>query len=239
MSIQWTEIGPCRLACADSRDVLETIEHVHATVTDPPYGVRLGEKGPTRMGKTMYEGFEDTPEYIRDVCATVVRMSIAISDAVIMTPGTNVWAYPPAAATGCIYNPAGGGLCSWGFITSQPLLYYGKDPHFPKKPQSVQWNETSKKNGHPCPKPERLMMWMVDRVSLPGQTVLDPFLGSGRTGVACVRMGRKFIGIELVPKYFDIACAEIERAVSESNHGFFSYEFSSPKVKPEADVGFF
>jgi DNA modification methylase len=50
---------------------------------------------------------------------------------------------------------------------------------------------------------------MVNRVSFEGETVLDPFMGSGTTGVACVRLGRKFIGIELEPRYFDIACKRI------------------------------
>ena len=48
-----------------------------------------------------------------------------------------------------------------------------------------------------------------------GQTILDPFMGSGTTGVACAKLGRKFIGIELKPKYFDIACERIEAAYKQ------------------------
>jgi site-specific DNA-methyltransferase (adenine-specific)/modification methylase len=62
--------------------------------------------------------------------------------------------------------------------------------------------------GHPTQKPVALMAWCLG--FLPdAQTILDPFMGSGTTGVACVQLGRKFIGIELEPRYFDIACRRI------------------------------
>lgn len=51
----------------------------------------------------------------------------------------------------------------------------------------------------------------------PSGTVLDPFMGSGSTGVACARLGRRFIGIEIEPKYFDIACNRIEQAQRQSD----------------------
>jgi site-specific DNA-methyltransferase (adenine-specific)/modification methylase len=65
---------------------------------------------------------------------------------------------------------------------------------------------------HPTQKPEALMRWCVDRLPTDAQTILDPFMGSGTTGVAAVQMGRDFIGIEREPKYFDIACKRIEDA---------------------------
>jgi DNA modification methylase len=56
---------------------------------------------------------------------------------------------------------------------------------------------------------------MKDLVSRTTGTVLDPFMGSGTTGVACAQLGRKFIGIEIEPKYFDIACRRIEQAYAQ------------------------
>ncbi len=56
------------------------------------------------------------------------------------------------------------------------------------------------------------MMRLVERASLTGDKILDPFMGSGTTGVAAVKLGRKFIGIEIEPKYFDIACRRISDA---------------------------
>lgn len=69
--------------------------------------------------------------------------------------------------------------------------------------------------GHPTEKPLGLMGELVQLFSNQGATVLDPFMGSGTTGVACARLGRKFIGIELEPKYFEIACRRIEEAQAQ------------------------
>lgn len=67
-------------------------------------------------------------------------------------------------------------------------------------------------NDHPCPYPENLIRPVIESSSPQSGTILDPFLGSGTTGVACAKLGRKFIGIEIEPKYFDIACRRIEQA---------------------------
>ena len=64
---------------------------------------------------------------------------------------------------------------------------------------------------HPTQKPIKLMAWCIKQAEN-AQTILDPFMGSGTTGVAAIQMGRKFIGIEREPKYFDIACKRIEQA---------------------------
>ena len=62
------------------------------------------------------------------------------------------------------------------------------------------------------PKPLSFIIKLVGKASLPDETILDPFMGSGTTGVAAMQLGRKFIGIEIEPKYFDIACERIENA---------------------------
>ena len=67
-------------------------------------------------------------------------------------------------------------------------------------------------DAHPTVKPLGLMRKYVGICSHADQTILDPFMGSGTTGVAAVQMGRDFIGIEREPKYFDIACRRIEQA---------------------------
>ena len=67
---------------------------------------------------------------------------------------------------------------------------------------------------HPTQKPLNLMRWCID-VAGDAETILDPFMGSGTTGVAAIQLGRKFIGIEREPKYFDIACQRIEQAVAQ------------------------
>ena len=78
---------------------------------------------------------------------------------------------------------------------------------------------------HPTQKPLALMAWCLKWVE--GHTVLDPFMGSGTTGVACVQMGRRFIGIERDPKYFDIACRRIEQAANQGQL------FAPPAAQPQ------
>jgi len=68
---------------------------------------------------------------------------------------------------------------------------------------------------HPTQKPIAVMEWVLREVTEDGQVILDPFMGSGTTGVAAVKLGRKFIGIEIEPKYFDIACRRISDALKQ------------------------
>ncbi len=66
---------------------------------------------------------------------------------------------------------------------------------------------------HPTQKPVSLMRWCIQQAKVPdGGAILDPYMGSGSTGVAAVQMRHPFIGIEMEPKYFDIACRRIEEA---------------------------
>jgi DNA modification methylase len=81
---------------------------------------------------------------------------------------------------------------------------------------------------HPTQKPLELMLWCIDRLPEPNDTIMDPFMGSGTTGVASVMRGRHFIGIEREPKYFDIACKRIEQAYAQPD-----MFVSPPSAKPE------
>jgi len=80
--------------------------------------------------------------------------------------------------------------------------------------------------GHPTQKPIEVMCWCIERLPDGANTILDPFMGSGTTGVACAKLGRKFIGIEIEPKYFDIACRRIEAAYAQPDM------FIVPPAKP-------
>jgi DNA modification methylase len=60
-----------------------------------------------------------------------------------------------------------------------------------------------------------MWQWLVVRASLSSETILDPFTGSGTTAIACIRTGRRFIGCEIERKYFDIACARIDRELDQ------------------------
>lgn len=92
-------------------------------------------------------------------------------------------------------------------------------------------------NEHPALFPVPFASHLIQTFSDSGETILDPFMGSGTTGVACANLGRKFIGIEIEPKYFDIACRRVERAYAQPR--LFEDEPVTPKQssmfdKPEA-----
>jgi len=87
--------------------------------------------------------------------------------------------------------------------------------------------------GHPTEKPVSLMRELLGDFTNAGETILDPFMGSGTTGVAALQMGRKFIGIELNEAYFDIACKRIEEAWKQPRL------FAEPKPKAVKPPTFF
>lgn len=83
---------------------------------------------------------------------------------------------------------------------------------------------------HPTQKPLQLMTWCIERFPKGATTILDPFAGSGTTGVAAVKLGRRFIGIEIEPRYFDIACRRIEEATKQRDL------FIEPPAKPKQNA---
>ncbi len=78
-------------------------------------------------------------------------------------------------------------------------------------------NNKDRHGGHPTEKPLSLMAELIRDFTQPEQTILDPFMGSGTTGMACVRSGRRFIGVEKDPKYFEIACERIRKACEQGD----------------------
>jgi len=205
----------------DCRDVLPSIE-ADVMVTDPPYGVGLkgkkaNHRGQTRdSGKGGYLSFDDSLEYVDEVVVPVV----ASWGRVAVTPGTAaMWLYPKPSDIGCWYSGGGTGLGSWGFRCFQPILYYGKCPyvsssrgHRPNSTHGI-WPNDSNYIDHPCAKPMGFMRWLVVRASLAGETILDPFMGSGTTLRAAKDECRKAIGIEIEEKYCEIAANRLAQEV--------------------------
>jgi len=199
----------------DCRDVLPLSCDV--VVTDPPYGVGFDGKNTkhTKREESGYDsGFEDTPWYVENIVVPTIREIVSSGLRAVVTPGTrNAFLYPPPDAMGCFFYPSGAGLGRWGFTCSQPILYYGKCPYLATgqghRPDSYYTTEAAENNGHPCPKPIGAMSWLVIKASLPRETVLDPFMGSGTTLVAAKRLGRKAIGIEIEEKYCEIAAKRL------------------------------
>jgi site-specific DNA-methyltransferase (adenine-specific) len=196
-------IGNATLYLGDCLTILPTLGKVDSVITDPPYGVGVD-----------YGSFEDTPEYVTNVVVPAIQSCRDICSRVVLTSGNKcVWAYPPPDDWGVWFNPAGTGFGKWGFNLAHMILYYGKDPKPKTAGSSVTgMNDRAERQDHPCPKPFGIIRWLMDKASFPGDVVLDPFMGSGTTGEVALRYDRKFIGIEIDPKYFDIACERIENA---------------------------
>jgi site-specific DNA-methyltransferase (adenine-specific) len=238
-------IGGSMLVLTDCREWLESLPpcfRVDALITDPPYGV--GFRGKTAKqrggGQTIgvpYAGYEDTPEQHELVVIPAIKLALERATRAAITPGTRqCFKYPEPTEIGCFFSAAGTGMGKWGFSCSQPILYYGTDPYLARsagsRPNSLgqTYPNDANETGHPCAKPLPQMRWLVNRASWNGETVLDPFMGSGTTGVACAQLGRKFIGIEIHEPYFDIACRRIEDAYRQAPL------FPEPVTKPEQEA---
>ena len=215
-------IGNATLYLADCMDVLPTLERVDAVITDPPYGIELGSaKGSPRHGLTHtgYQGFEDTYEQFVSEIVPALNCALDLADRAAVFTGHHIHEQRKPDVIGGVYSPAAAGRNCWGFKTFLPLLLYGKAPDIHKGSKSICLLSTESVDrseiGHPVPKPLGWMLWAISLASRPQETILDPFMGSGTTGVAAIQLGRKFIGIEREPKYFDIACKRIEQAVAQ------------------------
>lgn len=229
----WREeiIGDCRLILGDCRCVLPTLGPVDAVVTDPPYGLDRGRGTLGKRGRAARTTWNDTVEDVRQVYVPAIKAALVLSSGRgAVTPGSvHAFEYPKPADIGGITQPAATGVSSWGRATMQPVLFYGKDPFAGKHlaPITIEQLQPTEAVGHPTSKPERVMRWLIHRASRPGETVLDLFMGSGTTGVACVQLGRKFIGIEIDPGYFDTACRRIEESYRQPRL------FAEPEPKPK------
>ena len=231
---QCTTIGDATLYLGDAREIVPHLTIVQSMITDPPYGIDGGRGGDSKkFGKGAYEGdWDDTEDYIAFDVVRVVELCLQKCNWAAITPGTRcLHMYPRPRDIGCFWTPASVTHGPWGFTNFQPILFYGNDFRAGRGalPSGKALTEIAEKNGHPCPKPIGAMKWLVEKTSRPNDIVLDPFMGSGTTGVACVNLGRKFIGIEWQRKYFDIACKRIEEAHAQPR----LFKDEPPKQKQE------
>ena len=199
-------IGDCTLYLGDCLEVMPGLGKVDAVVTDPPYGIGdKWTKGGTmfeRCGGKLWDGSQSWDFETADE---------AVYSALLLAKGGGiVWG-------GNYYDlPASRGYLVWdkmqsSFSLADSELAWCSAPITPKTFRYARAQLASEGKKHPTQKPLPLMRWCLS--FLPdAETILDPFMGSGTTGVACVQLQRKFIGIELDPKYFDIACQRIEEA---------------------------
>jgi site-specific DNA-methyltransferase (adenine-specific) len=186
---------------------------VDAVVTDPPYGV--GFKYATHNDKR--DGYEHWClqwfTEIRRVCRGPMAITVG-------QVNLSVWArIAPPDWWMAWWKPAAMGRCVVGFNNWEPIALYGKPRRAGCDVVRACIKPSEDVGNHPCPKPIEWALKQVELLTDDGATVLDPFAGSGTTGVACVETGRAFIGVEMDAGYVEIAKARIadaERRHSEN-----------------------
>ena len=220
------QIGDATLYLADCLEVLPTLEGVDAVVTDPPYGIaHTSNRGASWAGKQISN---DTDTSLRD---RVLESVISASWACFGTWKRN----PPPRTRGVLVwdkGDAGSGDLSFPWKPNWEMIFIGgegwsghRGSAILRGPQMITWQ--SRGRLHPHEKPVWLLQTIIQKA--PQGVILDPFMGSGTTGVACARLGRKFIGIEIDEGYFDIACERIRQAYAQPS--LFEPEPEKPKQK--------
>lgn len=187
-------IGDCTLYLADCMDILPTLGKVDAVVTDPPYGIGINKSNRLSVSRGHTgESWDDNPADM----SWLVPMGVPY-----IVWGGNYFDLPPTRC--CLSwdkNNSGRDFADFELAWTNLDMVARR---FVFRPMNMDNGKV-----HPTQKPVALMEWCLGFLPK-AQTILDPFMGSGTTGVACVRLGRKFIGIEKEPRYFDIAVKRIK-----------------------------
>lgn len=222
------QIGDATLYLADCLEVLPTLGRVDAVVTDPPYGIGF-----------QYSTHIDDPESYADLMRAVIdALPVGEGPCVFWQGMLNAdkwhhW-FPPgfrifAACKGFVQFRPTPVQFSW-----DPVVFWGTPsakPSVERKDFHIQnlapFGAGRERVAHPCPRPVEQVLYVLECFTSEGETILDPFAGSGTTGVAAIQLGRKFIGIEIDPGYFQIACKRIDEAWRQPRL------FAEPKAKPE------
>lgn len=229
-------IGRATLYLGDCRDILPTLPKVDAVIGDPPYSVSVaGARVVSRPGKGVrnldfFAGDQDWAAMTAAVVDAYDKATESQPKTVIAWCGHRQIGPLVEMLEGKGYStrlifwrkrcppppPPGAGFSQaveqavYAYLSGR-LWNGGQYDHNVFDADSYRFGQPGKVD-HPTQKPLELMRWNVRWLTNEGETILDPFMGSGSTGVAALESGRDFIGIEREPKYFDIACHRIEEA---------------------------
>ncbi|PXW15504.1 site-specific DNA-methyltransferase (adenine-specific) [Paraburkholderia caballeronis] len=225
-------IGSATLYCADCLDVLPTLARVDAVIADPPYCIphRFGMQKHRDGGlRTLQFAWDDAAlrETVIEAVKTCARLSDTqfwfcglhqaslVADALLeagMTPKPAAWVKlsPPPAMKGNWW-PSGFELAVYAYRRGAWFGDANSRRSNVFRFDSYRYGQPGKE-AHPTQKSLKLMRFIVGSLARPGGMVLDPFMGSGTTGVAAVEQGRAFVGMERERPYFEIACRRIEDA---------------------------
>lgn len=227
-------IGNAHLYLSDCREILPTLSNFDAVITDPPYGqaqkVNTFHKGGTRdkavvqrNGKTLMVRPNLHAEIDGDASPFDPTHLLGIA------PSAFIWG---AHKFGHLLPK--GRICVWDKVPTGKkrsqgdgeIAWTNVNPDAPLRIFRLLWDglcvgkgarhevTRAQKRHHPMQKPVVLMDWCWLQTGEP-KSVIDPYMGSGSTGVMCALRGVRFIGIESVPEYFDIACERMEKAYAQ------------------------
>jgi site-specific DNA-methyltransferase (adenine-specific) len=239
MKLRKEQFGNCELYLGDCLDILPSIGKADAVITDPPYSSGGRQQAAARnifakaddvsketridewfLGDNM--GSDTYIRWQRQVARLCLDVCTSGSAAYVFTDWrqytnlvtaweTSLWTLRSVV----VWDKAKGrAMGSWWRNNHEWICAFTKGkPHpLPHCNFYNTWQGLKPKGGeHPTVKPIKLIEYLVDSVP-ENSIILDPFMGSGTTGVACVNLNRKFVGIEINEKYFDIACRRIEEA---------------------------
>ena len=219
-AVRVERIGNATLYLGRCEDVLPTLATVDAVVTDPPYGIkengrRVRSRGTSsarvrRMTVTDYGDFDwDEQPVSREIIDAIRRQSkwqIIFGGNYFHLPPSPCWLVWDKLNTGDFAD------CELAWTNMQTAV----------RRIQFHWNGCMRKEReipreHPTQKPVGVMQWCLQHLPADVGEVLDPFMGSGTTGVACVLRGLPFFGIEKDARYFDIACRRIEAAQRQAD----------------------
>ncbi len=202
-------IGNCTLYLGDCREILPSLPKVDLVLTDPPYGIGASSK------KFINGTSKTQKDYYEDVCWDTSTPDKQVMDMVLLAGthqmiwGGNYFDLPPSRQF-LVWDKTIHG----NSYADCELAWSSQNSNARIKPLNmVACNMDGRV--HPTQKPIALIEWCIGLGPKGLQTIADPFMGSGTTGVACANMGKTFYGIEREPKYFDIACKRIEQAYAQ------------------------
>lgn len=197
------QVGNATLILGDCREVLPDLPRADLICTDPPYGIGWAAQ-PTKWQREKGKRPEDWDDASP---ADVVLQLPGIAPCIIW--GGNYYALPPGRGWLAWYKPDA--PPSMGHFE---LAWTSRDENM--RQLAVTIGETNAERvDHPTQKPMRLMRWCLGFYP-DAELILDPFMGSGTTGVAALQLGRRFIGIERKPEYFELALKRIRAAAGDA-----------------------
>ncbi len=213
------QIGDCTLYQGDCLEIIPTLDKVDAVVTDPPYGLGDWNNRGSNSGGPFDSDF--TQEWDKGISEEHITAMRGVSKHQIFWGGNYFLDFLPRTKQMFVWNK---NIRNMHFNDCELAWCSG----WREASRVFDFHPSGMKKEHPTQKPLPLMQWCLDKLPKDASTVLDPFMGSGTTGVACAKNGKRFIGIEREAKYFDIACRRIEEAYQQPD-----MFVQQPQQKPE------